>query len=278
MSLIRYNRNMPQPSPTSYTAFLHELVGVRVLYVRGGFGTGKTALAFQIAHDLVKNHGFTNIVSNVSSVWTDRLPIPLNDGFLNSVFIIDEAGLFIRNKNDAEDFMAFLRKFNIVCIFPSAVPAFKLPYVMTIKRIGTTLWNVPIWELWYSDDRYTMRKSFRDVYGIYKTREIVTSGSEMSAFLKQTTRRVEDNQRRFLAGETDQEFITDEDAHTRVFAIDNWLGQYSLKNPTQASHPYFNPDLKFSSLSVRDILQPIVMSILAIIFLLLYIQGSYPFK
>ena len=67
------------------------------------------------------------MVTNVDCVWADDPEYmtvrPGPDGrsrFLDSVVLVDEAGLFIKGGPDADEYLAFTRKLNLVMMFPSA--------------------------------------------------------------------------------------------------------------------------------------------------------------
>lgn len=242
----------PHHTPTSYRQFLHVLCGVRILYLRGSFGTGKTALAFQIAHDLIKDFGFTNVISNVSSVWTEHLPVPLDRGRLNSVLILDEAGLFMKKQDDLEDFLAFLRKLNIVVIMPSVMPAFKLPYVITSKRLGTDLFGRPLYEYRMGYERYSFTKRVHHIYGIYDTLQMVTSAHEIGAFITQTIKDVQNGG----YSEVDK----------REFKARNWMTEHSLNRRDEVSHPYWLNDYNpVRSFSLYEIFYPIFILIVFVV-------------
>ena len=120
----------------------------RVVWMGGRYGGGKTALAFRLAHDLLKNHGYRYLLSNVKSVWTDDpKKIVLRDGqYADAVVILDEGGLFLKSSKDAETFLAFLRKLNVVILIPSVTPPTLKVRSFTIQRVYNLYsYGLPAW-------------------------------------------------------------------------------------------------------------------------------------
>jgi hypothetical protein len=115
--------------------FLHQLVGDRSVWIKGGLGTYKTSLAYMLAYTLrtsseFSRYGYRHIVSNIPDVWSDplekvevRYKQALRSDrlqpYADTIAILDEGGLFIRYQEDVDALFSFLRKLNLLMIVPS---------------------------------------------------------------------------------------------------------------------------------------------------------------
>jgi hypothetical protein len=115
--------------------FLRTLVGMKVLWLAGRFGGGKTLLSFALGLWLQKQGYTRHIYSNIPSQVADPVPVPEPPGFaLHSdpetgkpkayaSVIFDEAWILLDarewNKNVARSIGAFLRKYDIFLLLPS---------------------------------------------------------------------------------------------------------------------------------------------------------------
>ena len=106
---------------------MYLLRGFRVGYIGGRYAGGKTALAYRLAYELLEHHGFRYVLSNCEDVWSDDpagvVCRPNARGtpiLMDAVIILDEAGLVIEGASQAKRFNAFLRKFNVILLLPSA--------------------------------------------------------------------------------------------------------------------------------------------------------------
>lgn len=67
--------------------------GERILAIVGRYGSGKSAMAFRLAYELMKRKKASHLVSNIPSVWTVKpRDMQLEDKRLNAVVVLDEAG------------------------------------------------------------------------------------------------------------------------------------------------------------------------------------------
>ncbi len=97
---------------------VNTLKAFHILHLSGRYGGGKTALAFRLALELLEDGTCQHLVSNVPSVWSEPLEsVDFNDEKeLNTVVIIDEAGVFLKTGRDVEAYMAALRKMGVYLI------------------------------------------------------------------------------------------------------------------------------------------------------------------
>lgn len=151
----------------------------RIVHIGGRYGGGKTALAQKLAADLLESGFCRYLVSNVRSVWQDEpADVVLRDGlYADAVVVLDEGGLFLKSSFDAEKFLAFLRKLNIVLIIPSVLPPSSRVRMLSIQRtmnlqsVGLPLWLYTT-TLWYGHVKENTRFGWwmpSEIYGVYDT-------------------------------------------------------------------------------------------------------------
>jgi len=163
---------------------LRYIENYRVVWLGGRYGSGKTALAFMIAHELMKTGRYHYIFSNTASVWNDdpdkAVLRPDEAGietFIDCIIILDEAGEFMATRSQAQAWLSYLRKLNIVLILPSVLPPANDVRFVTVRReFDMSVIGIPIWF-------YKMSMSIGDIdethkfqwflpqciYGIYDT-------------------------------------------------------------------------------------------------------------
>lgn len=173
----------------------------RVVHIDGRYGGGKTALAYRLAYELLEQGFAKYLVSNVKSIWNDDpAQIQLTqhpDGQLTAdvVAIIDEGGLFLKLGYDADKYLAFLRKLNIVLIIPSVrLPARDLRYLTIYRAFNAQIVGVPAW--FYRLDLARGKARERDyfvwtnpseIFGIYDTLGFPSDDAGLSDYVKRWT-------------------------------------------------------------------------------------------
>lgn len=151
----------------------------RVAWLMGGYGSGKTLLAYSLAWELYKSGRYRYILGNSSSVWTDSPEnVVLRDGsYVDAVVILDEGGLFMRVSRDADQFMLGLRKLNITIIVPSVLPPSQRIKFLQVQRVlnGQVI-GLPAWIYEYrlsigSEHEKSWMALIKpsEMYGIYDT-------------------------------------------------------------------------------------------------------------
>lgn len=172
-------------------------VNYRFMWLAGRYGGGKTALAYRLAYDLVLNHGYRYILSNVKSVWNDepeqvQLRAEGNALKADAVLILDEGGEFIASRAEAKQWLAALRKLNVVILLPSVLPPAHDVRFLEVRR----LWNgnsigLPLWHYhcYLESGSISEKISFawvnpQEIYGIYDTDGYPTDANEILDYVK----------------------------------------------------------------------------------------------
>lgn len=151
----------------------------RVCWLRGRYGSGKTALAHRLAYELVSDGSFRYVISNCRSVWADNpADVVLREGrFVDAVLILDEAGMFVDGSYKARRYLAFLRKLNVCVLLSSFMKPAAVMRDFSIKRfINWEVAGLPVWSYRYlvSDgvDRYSDVFHWinpSEIFGVYDT-------------------------------------------------------------------------------------------------------------
>lgn len=164
-----------------HESLVHAVRNYRVCYLGGRYGGGKTAFSFRLAYELMTNRafGFRYLLSNVGSVWaTAPERVVLRDGvWADAVMILDEGGMFLDSPREAKQWLAYLRKLNIVLIIPSVIEPALIMRRCTVQRLGNFQpYGVPLWHFgWRLDSHMLKQKSsffwwgFQEIFGIYDT-------------------------------------------------------------------------------------------------------------
>ena len=174
--------------------FLTLLNNYRVLHLGGGFGSGKTAFAHFLAYHEIMRGKYRYFVSNCRSVWRDKLedvwPLP-GQRAVDTVVLLDEGGLFLKSFKDAEDYLAFTRKLNVLVLIPSvnnpvaSVRFLRVQRTLDLAAFGFPAW-VYSWQL--SADKVLERGWFlwlfpSAIFGIYDTDDMPSDGGNLDAWL-----------------------------------------------------------------------------------------------
>lgn len=181
------------------TPFLAAVEHYRCVHVDGRFGGGKTSLGFAIADYLLSKRGFRYLLTNCRTPWAD-LPESVvfrkdEDGYpryADCVVLLDEGGSFLRFREDAEDYLKFLRKMNIVILIPSFdEPTRKLRLivcqrVVTLESVGLPAW-VYVWMVRHG--RQNQKATFiylfpSEIYGVYHSGSMPIDDNGVSEWLQ----------------------------------------------------------------------------------------------
>lgn len=173
------------------------LKNYRVMWINGRYGGGKTALAHMLAHELLRSGFSRYLISNTRSVWRDDpAKVQLRDGVLaDSVMILDEGGMFLQTGREADQYLAFMRKMNIVLIIPSVQPPSARVRFLTVQRFMTLgAVGLPMWlysmTLMSGGIREQMRFAWwkpQEIFGIYDTVGAPTDDGGIDEYLKAWT-------------------------------------------------------------------------------------------
>lgn len=101
---------------------ISQIITNRQAWITGANGSYKTSVAYRLAYDLViKYNAVEYIYTNNKSSWGDDITKNVSCE-VNGVIIIDEGGLYIKSKNDVEEFTALAMKLNAIYLVPSYRP------------------------------------------------------------------------------------------------------------------------------------------------------------
>jgi hypothetical protein len=165
----------------------------RICYFGGRTGSGKTALAFRTAYDLVRTGFSRYLLTNVPCVWADSpSDVVVRDGqYLDVCIVLDEAGQFLRMGRDAEAFISAMRKLNVVLLLPSHRPVPRSCDQLRVRMVfDFTLVGLPVWlyavryRLERGADKYYLwwvRPS--EIFGVYDTQYFATGDAGLSEWM-----------------------------------------------------------------------------------------------
>jgi hypothetical protein len=182
---------------------VHLANNYRVVYLSGRYGGGKTAFSFRLAYELCKRFNYRYILSNVRSVWCDDPEqVVFRDGcFLDSVLVLDEGGLFLDRASEAKQWLAMLRKLNVVLIIPSVVAPALMLRTMTVQRVfNWSALGVPIWSYAVEvrshptvvKDRFHWW-GYSEIFGVYDTLGMPADADILLNWLKDRTEQAAKN-------------------------------------------------------------------------------------
>lgn len=186
------------------TPIVFLLRGYRVAHLAGRFGSGKTALAYRLAYELLEHHGFRYILSNCEDVWSDRpedivlRPDAKGDPtYMDAVVILDEAGIVFEGTQHARQFVAFMRKFNVCLLLPSVeAPPSRVRFLQIMRKYNFNALGLPLW--WYEArlntglDRVRYQFGwwqFSEIFGVYDTSDFPSDDSGIGDWIGQHVER-----------------------------------------------------------------------------------------
>lgn len=177
--------------------FLGYLKTFRVCWIRGRYGGGKTALAFRAAHHLAESGAVRYIVSNCASPWCDDpKDVKLVDGRADVCLILDEAGMFMDNGVEAKQYMAYMRKLNVILLLPSVLQPANLATFLSVERkYNLEVGAIPAWVygMYLTYGHQKEKEQFiwwrpREIFGCYDTAGYPSEADEIKEWLVKWTK------------------------------------------------------------------------------------------
>jgi hypothetical protein len=174
---------------------MYLLTRQRMMWGEGRLGGGKTSFAFRMAYELVKREHVRYIVSNVDSVWNTPLEkVEPRGQYLDTVVVLDEAGLMVRNQRDADEIAVFLRKLNVIVLMPSVQAPARATRALTALRTHNLMsLGLPFWRyrgvLLAGSQRDMFQKEIflwykpTEIFGLYDTESMPFDDDGISGWL-----------------------------------------------------------------------------------------------
>lgn len=165
----------PAPTLVNGGMFLRAVRDYKVLWLDGRYGGGKTLLAFYIAREIVRRGDARYICANIPSVWNDGLETVManvrSGQYLDTVLILDEAGLFLDNAGKAKSFNSFLRKYNVTLLLLSVQPPANILQRFSLYReINWSAFGLPVWQYKATlKTGHSSGKANKDMFRFYLT-------------------------------------------------------------------------------------------------------------
>ncbi|MEA4910184.1 MAG: hypothetical protein VB089_21360 [Anaerolineaceae bacterium] len=100
-------------------------------------------------------------------------------GLMDTVVVLDEAGLFLKSSQDAEEYQAALRKMNVVILLPSVQPpTSRLKFLTVYRAFNLETLGIPGWLYKYHlkvgyehESDWFLWWNPSEIYGIYSTED-----------------------------------------------------------------------------------------------------------
>lgn len=173
----------------------------RAVWFDGKYGSGKTALAVRVAHELVERGIVRYVLSNVECVFADKPEnVVLRSGkrgalYVDAAIVLDEAGMFIKSSRDSDDYLAYLRKLNVMLLLPSVEPLpGKLARLVVERTYDWTTMGLPFWQyrLMLQTRQQQEATSFfwrnpSEIFGTYDTIGYPSDDDELKEYLRKWT-------------------------------------------------------------------------------------------
>jgi hypothetical protein len=122
--------------------FLSHLLAYRIVWIDGYHGGGKTTLGHVLGCWLMANGYVDRVVSNMPSGIRSEVTVPLN----RAAIIMDEAWIYLDDRDAVTDYAAFIRKFEHYLIMPSVWDVhMRLSFFRTWRTMNLYAFGLPVW-------------------------------------------------------------------------------------------------------------------------------------
>ncbi len=178
------------------TDFLPMLLNVRVLWLAGRYGGGKTALASILAAWLWWRGYVKNVVANYPLKFADPNPRP---PLTESAIVLDEAWQFARDSQAVFRYAGFMRKLGNFLLLPSVFPPHpRLSFFWTERVFNAYIVAIPAWIFRWNLQRLSHRErgyfavlNPHAIFEMYDSWSIDTSDGAIADLLSNTVRSLE---------------------------------------------------------------------------------------
>ena len=128
--------------------FWDMFLAYRVAWIMGRYGAGKTSLAVLMLGRLIAEKRVTHAVSNIPVDFATSLQpdTPLFSNFQDAGLLLDEAWIYLDDRQSVLDYAAFIRKFNHFLLLPSVFPIHpRLSYFFVQRVFNAYTVGFPFW-------------------------------------------------------------------------------------------------------------------------------------
>jgi hypothetical protein len=128
--------------------FWDMFLAYRVAWIMGRYGAGKTSLAVLMLGRLLAEGRVKYAISNIPIDFSTTLTpgTPLFSDLQNAGLLLDEAWIYVDNRQSVLDYAAFIRKFNHFLLLPSVFPIHpRLSYFFVQRVFNAYTLGFPFW-------------------------------------------------------------------------------------------------------------------------------------
>ncbi len=173
--------------------FLPLLTAVRVLWLGGRFGGGKTALASILAAWLWYRGYVNDVVANYPLRFANPNPVP---PIRDTAIVLDEAWQFARDSQAVFRYAGFMRKLGNFLLLPSVFPPHhRLAFFWCERIFNAYVIGIPAWVFRWHLSRMSHRESGlfvvinpHNVFELYDSLSVDVSDGEIADLLAETVR------------------------------------------------------------------------------------------
>jgi len=164
--------------------------GVRICYIPGYFGYGKTLLSFGIFQSYFGPRGY-KLITNVACQWAEDLSkVNLDEnGKLKAYIVIDEGGEWLEKGGHIKDILRNPRKMDYVLVIPSYHPPHRSAQKLTI----TPVWSFRSAGIPYIRYKWSSKINankgefgwfgFQETFGVYSSSDPAHSPAKIVSWL-----------------------------------------------------------------------------------------------
>lgn len=133
---------MSRLSFLGHSTFWGMLTNFRVVWIRGRYGGGKTALAMMLGAKLLADGYCERVVSNIKCSFGS----PASELHKPSAIILDEAWMYVETRQDVHEYAGFVRHLSHYLLLPSVFSVHSRLSMFTVQRVFNAYsLGLPLW-------------------------------------------------------------------------------------------------------------------------------------